>query len=119
MNMPPPPAVAGSLRGRLIEDMNLRGFTEKTQRYYIRIISRFAGFLGRPPDTATPEDMRRWQLYLSELGMNPPAFNSAVAALRFFFTVTLDRPDLSRKLVRLAYLVNCRRFSAPKKSPSC
>ena len=103
MNKPLPPAVAGSLRGRLIEDMNLRGFTEKTQRYYIRIISRFAAFLGRSPDTATPEDMRRWQLSLSELGMNPPAFNSAVAALRFFFTITLDRPDLSRKLVRLAY----------------
>ena len=47
--------------------------------------------------------MRRWQLHLSELGMKPPAFNSAVAALRFFFTITLDRPDLSRKLVRLAY----------------
>jgi integrase/recombinase XerD len=103
MNKPLPPAVAGSLRGRLIEDMNLRGFTEKTQRYYICIISRFAAFLGRSPDTATPEDMRRWQLSLSELGMNPPAFNSAVAALRFFFTITLDRPDLSRKLVRLAY----------------
>jgi len=103
MNKPLPPAVAGSLRGRLIEDMSLRGFTEKTQHHYIRIISRFAGFLGRSPDTATPEDMRRWQLHLSELGMNPPAFNSAVAALRFFFTITLDRPDLSRKLVRLAY----------------
>jgi hypothetical protein len=66
MNKPLPPAVAGSLRARLIEDMNLRGFTEKTQRYYIRIISRFAAFLGRSPDTATPEDMRRWQLYLSD-----------------------------------------------------
>jgi site-specific recombinase XerD len=103
MNKPLPPAVAGRLRGRLIEDMNLRGFTGKTQRYYIRIISRFAAFLGRSPDTATAEDLRRWQLYLAELGMNPPAFNSAVAALRFFFTITLDRPDLSRKLVRLAY----------------
>jgi site-specific recombinase XerD len=109
MNKPLLSAAAGSLRGRLIEDMNLRDFTEKTQRYYIRIISRFAAFLGRSPDTATPEDMRRWQLYLSELGMNPPAFNSAVAALRFFFTITLDRPDLSRKLVRLAY---------PRKLPS-
>jgi integrase/recombinase XerD len=103
MTKPLPPAVAGSLRGRLIEDMSLRGFTEKTQRHYIRIIARFAAFLGRPPDTATPEDMRRWQLYLAELGTSPPASNGAVAALRFFFTVTLDRPDLSRRLVRLAY----------------
>jgi integrase/recombinase XerD len=103
MNKPLPSAAAGSLRGRLMEDMSLRGFTEKTQRYYIRIVSRLAAFLGRSPDTATAEDLRRWQLHLSELGLNPPAFNSAVAALRFFFTITLDRPDLSRKLVRLAY----------------
>jgi len=103
MNNPLPPAAAGSLRERLIEDMSLRGFSEKTQRYYIRIVSRFAAFLGRSPVTATPEDIRRMQLHLSELGTNPPAFNSTVAALRFFFTVTLDRPDLSRKLIRLAY----------------
>jgi integrase/recombinase XerD len=71
VNKPLLPAVAGSLRG-LIEDMNLHGFSEKTQRYYIRIVSRFAAFLSRSPDTATPEDIRRWQLHLSELGMNPP-----------------------------------------------
>ena len=47
MNKPLPPAAAGSLRERLIEDMSLRGFSEKTQRYYIRIVSRFGVFLGR------------------------------------------------------------------------
>jgi integrase/recombinase XerD len=96
---------ANALRRRLIEDMNLRGFTAKTQRYYIRIVSRFAAFLSRSPDTATAEDIRRFQLHLSELGTNAPAFNSMVAALRFFSTITLDRPDLSRKLIR----IHCRR----------
>jgi site-specific recombinase XerD len=114
MNKPLPPAAAGSLRERLIEDMSLRGFSEKTQRYYIRIVSRFAAFLGCSPDTATPEDIRRWQLHLSQLGTNPPAFNSTVAALRFFFTVTLDRPDLSRKLVRLAYPRKLPRVLSPE-----
>src|SRR4051812_15811895 len=103
MNQCLPPAATGSLRERLIEDMSLRGFSEKTQRYYIRIVSRFAAFLHRSPDTATREDIRQWQLHLSDIGTNPPAFNSTVGALRFFFTITLDRPDLSRKLVRLAY----------------
>jgi integrase/recombinase XerD len=92
-----------TLRQRLIEDMNLRGFSVKTQRYYIGIVARFAAFLGRSPNTATPEDIRRFQLHQSELGMNAPAINSTVAALRFFFTFTLDRPDLSRKLIRLSY----------------
>lgn len=70
--------------------MNLRGFTAKTQHYYI--LSRFAAFLSRSPDTAAAEDIRRFQLHLSELGTNAPAFNNMVAALRFIFTITLDRP---------------------------
>jgi integrase/recombinase XerD len=101
MNKPSLPAAGGTLRQRLIEDMNLRGFTAKTQHYYIRIVSRFAVFLSRSPDTAITEDIRRFQLHLSELGVNAPAFNSTVAALRLFFTITLDRPDLSRKLIRI------------------
>lgn len=50
---------------------------------------------------ATAEDIRRFQIQQSELGMHPPAMNSTVAALRFFFTHTLDRPDLARKLIRI------------------
>jgi site-specific recombinase XerD len=59
---------------------------------------RFAAFIGRSPDTATAEDLRRFQLHQTQTGMLPPSINSAVAALRFFFTVTLDRPDLGRRL---------------------
>jgi integrase/recombinase XerD len=103
MNKPLPRKGTSDLRQRLIDDMNLRGFSAKTQRYYIGIVARFAAFLGRSPNSATPEDIRRFQLHQSELGMNAPAINSTVAALRFFFTFTLDRPDLSRKLIRLSY----------------
>jgi hypothetical protein len=42
----------------MIEDMNLRGFQDKTQRGYIRIVSAVAQYLGRSPETATPEDVR-------------------------------------------------------------
>jgi len=100
-NLSPAPA-SSSLRQRLVEDMTVRGFSEKTRRYYIRIGAGFAAFLGRSPDTATAEDVRRFQVHQSERGMHAPAVNSTVAALRFFFT-TLDRPELSCKLIRIAY----------------
>ena len=80
-----------ALRERMIEDMSVRGFTEDTRRDYIRCVKAFAAFIGRSPDTATPEDLRRFQLHQTRAGMRPPGINSAVSALRFFFTVTLDR----------------------------
>ena len=86
------------LRRRLIEDMTVRGFGAKTRHDYVRHVRTFAAFLGRSPDTATVEELRRFQLHQTETGMQPPSINSAVSALRFFFTVTLDRPDLARRL---------------------
>jgi site-specific recombinase XerD len=87
-----------ALRARMLEDMTVRGFTEKTRHDYIRCVKMLAAFIGRSPDTATLEDLRRFQLHQTQSGMQPPGINSAVSALRFFFTVTLDRPDLARRL---------------------
>src|SRR4051812_42305562 len=89
---------ASALRERMIEDMSVRGFSEKTRNDYIRNVRTFAAFIGRSPDTATAEDLRRFQLHQTKSGMQPPSINSAVSALRFFFTVTLDRPDLACRL---------------------
>jgi site-specific recombinase XerD len=86
-----------------IADMTVRGFTDKTRNDYIRTVTGFAAFLERSPGTATAEDIRRFQIQQSERGMNPPAMNSTVAALRFFFNHTVDRPDVARKLIRLRY----------------
>ena len=86
------------LRARMIEDMTVRGFTEKTRQDYVRHVHAFAAFIGRSPATATPDDMRGFQLHQRQSGMQPPSINTAVSALRFFFTVTLDRPDLARRL---------------------
>jgi integrase/recombinase XerD len=47
------------LRRRMIADMTVRTFSDKTQREYIRHIETFASFLGRSPDTATGDDIRR------------------------------------------------------------
>jgi integrase len=86
------------LRARMIEDMTVRGFTEKTRQDYVRHVHAFAAFIGRSPATATPDDIRGFQLHQRQSGMQPPSINTAVSALRFLFTVTLDRPDLARRL---------------------
>lgn len=96
-----PATPVSPLRQRLIDDMTMRHFSRETQRNYVRDVGRFAAFLGRPPDTATSEDLRRFQVEQREAGMPIPTMNSVVSALRFFFTHTLDRPDLARRLVRM------------------
>jgi integrase/recombinase XerD len=82
------------LRRRMIEDMTIRKLAPKTQQGYIRTIRDFAAFLGRSPDTANFEDVRRFQLHLAAKGAHIPILNHTVAALRFFFRVTLKRSDI-------------------------
>jgi site-specific recombinase XerD len=74
------------LRRRMIEDMTIRKLAPKTQEGYIRSIKDFAAFLGRSPDTASFEDVRRFQLHLSKSGVGVPTLNHTVSALRFFFS---------------------------------
>lgn len=93
-------AAISPLRQRLIDDMNMRRFSPSTQHDYLRDVGRFATFLGRSPDTATAEDLRRFQIEQRDAGVPTPTMNSIVSALRFFFTHTIDRPDLARKLIR-------------------
>src|SRR5258708_7489657 len=86
------------LRARMIEDMTVRGFTQETRNDYVRRVRTFAAFIRRSPDRGTGEDLRRFQLHQRQSGMQPPSINNSVSALRFFFTATLDRPDLARQL---------------------
>jgi site-specific recombinase XerD len=76
----------------------VRKFGEKTQNDYIRHVKTFSTFLGRSPIKAKPEDLRRYQVHQSRMGVQPPTINGSVAALRFLFRVTLDRPELCRHL---------------------
>ena len=87
-----------TLRQRLIEDMQLRKLSPKTQSAYIRAIKKLAAYLGHSPDTATREDLRQFQLYLVEQGTSRITINATVTALRFLFEVTLDRQDVVDKL---------------------
>jgi site-specific recombinase XerD len=86
------------LRQRMTEDMTSRRYQEKVQKDYLRHVSNFAIFLGRSPDTATPEDVRLFQLHMATRQIGAPTINSAISALRFFFNVTLERPELVRHL---------------------
>ena len=86
------------LRQRMIDDMTARRFKEKVRKDYVRHVRTFTAFLGRSPDTATSDDLRRYQLHLAQQQISPGSINAAIAALRFFFTVTLERPDLVRPL---------------------
>lgn len=104
MNVPVPVVAVSPLRQRLIDEMEIRRFGRETQRNYIRDVGRFATFLRRPPDTATAAEVRRFQVEQLDQGVSVPTMNSIVSALRFFFTQTLDRPDLARKLVRTGHI---------------
>jgi len=86
------------LRRRMIEDMSICKFAAKTQDDYVHRVKDFAAFLGRSPDTAKPEDVRGFQLHLTSSGAGTPKINATVSALRFFFKVTLDRPELAKHL---------------------
>jgi integrase/recombinase XerD len=79
------------LRRRMIEDMSMRRLAPKTQKDYVQVIKNLAVFIGRPPDSANFEDIRRFQLHVAASGVGAGAINRNVSALRFFFRVTLKR----------------------------
>jgi integrase/recombinase XerD len=66
----------------------------------VAVVADFARFLGRSPDQAQPEDLRRYQLHLAAQGASPGKMNAAVSALRFFFKVTLGRQGYGERLAR-------------------
>jgi integrase/recombinase XerD len=95
------PEAISPLRRRMLEDMTIRQFGEHTQRDYIRQVREFAAFLGRSPDRAKPEDLRRYQLHMAALGASPAKMNLTSTALRFFFHVTLGRPGFGDRMARI------------------
>jgi integrase/recombinase XerD len=91
------PAIS-PLRQRMIDDMRMRQLSPKTQATYLRIVHEFARFLGRSPDTATVEDLRRYQLHLVDHGTSPVSLNAAITGLKFFFEITLHEPELMARM---------------------
>ena len=82
------------LRQRMLDDMRMRKLSPKTPASYIRVVKRFAGFLGRSPDTASVEDLRRYQLHWVDHGISPISLNATLTGLKFLFETTLDHPRI-------------------------
>jgi integrase/recombinase XerD len=85
-----------ALRQRMIEDMRIRAIGETTQKGHIRAIKHFATFLGRSPDTATPDELRAYQLHMTDTEVTTSTFNTRIVSLRLFFGVTCGREEMKR-----------------------
>jgi integrase/recombinase XerD len=85
--------VINPLRRRMIEDMTIRNFDQRTQQSYMRSVRACCRYCDRRPAELTFEDVRRYQLHLTQCGLAPASVNGAMVALRFFFRVTLKRAD--------------------------
>ena len=90
--------VVSPLRQRMLEDMNARKLGKPSQRGHIHSCKRFAVFLKRSPETATPDDIRRFQLHLIESGLSICNRNRIMTGVKFLVRVTLRRLDLATEI---------------------
>jgi site-specific recombinase XerD len=90
--------IVSPLRQRMIEDMTARKLAAHTQRSHLHSCKRFAAWLKRSPDTATPDEVRQFQLHLIESGMSICNRNRIMTGVRFLFRVTLRRHDLAAEV---------------------
>jgi site-specific recombinase XerD len=86
------------LRRRMIEDMTVRNLSPATQRSYLHAVSKFSRFFQRSPDHLDLDDVRTWQVHLVSQGLSWGSLNQSVAALRFFYGVTLGRPEVPERI---------------------
>ena len=86
------------LRQRMIDDMTLRKLHPNTQRNYLLAVKKLTTFLGKAPDTASPEDLRAFQKHLVEHGASSSTINATIRGLRFFFEITLERPQMLKRM---------------------
>ena len=93
--------VVSRLRQRMIEDMNARKLGKHSQRSHIHSCKRFAAFLKRSPETATPDDIRGFQLHLIESGQSICNRNRIMTGVKFLVRVTLRRLDLAAEIYHL------------------
>lgn len=86
------------LRQRMIEDMTMRKLGFKTQSTYIRAVKKLATHLGHSPAKANAEQLRGFQLAMTEAGVSSGNINATITGLHFFYRYTMQRSDLSRVL---------------------
>jgi integrase/recombinase XerD len=85
----------GEIRDRMAADLALRGLTAGTREAYLRYAQTFVAFHMRSPRELGTEHVRTWVLHLLQVkGRNPRTVNVYIAALRFLFGTTLQRPEV-------------------------
>ena len=89
------------LRQRMIEDMHMRKLALKTQTSYICAVKKLSDYLGHSPHAATAEDLRQFQLHLTDTGTSRITINTTITALRFFFDITVGDKNIVGKLKSL------------------
>jgi site-specific recombinase XerD len=82
----------------MIDDMTMRKLSPQTHTAYIRAVKSFTRFFGRSPDQARAEDLRLFQLHMVSTGVSRTTINATITGLRFFFEVTLERPEAMKKM---------------------
>jgi hypothetical protein len=87
-----------NLRRHMIEDMKIRNMAALTQAVYVRAVKNFAAFHGNSPDKLSFEDVRTYQLHSLSRGLQPLTINQIICALRFFYAVTLHKPEAKTEL---------------------
>jgi site-specific recombinase XerD len=95
------------LRRRMVEDMTVRNLSPATQRSYLYAVAKFSRFFGKSAERLELEDVRTYQVHLASQGIAWATLNQTVAALRFFYGVTLGRPEIPE---RIAYAREPRRL---------
>jgi len=95
------PITSNPLLQRLIEDMTARNRGPASQKHHIRACKKFSAWLGRSPDTATPDDVRDFQRHLADMKLSVITRNTTMTGLRFLFRVTMRRPDLAAEIFHL------------------
>jgi len=89
------------LRARMIADMSARNLGRASQTSHLRACKRFAAFLERSPDTATPDDVKDFQQHLIESGVSICTRNQTMTGVKFLLRVTLRRHDLVAEIFHL------------------
>ena len=87
------------LRRKMLTDLRIRNYAERTQETYIGRVAEMARHLGRSPDELSGEEVRKYLRYLKEeRGVSRSVFAQVMGALRFLYGETLDRPEMVARI---------------------
>lgn len=98
----------GEFRDRMDQELQIRGYSSETRKSYLRSVHDFVRYYKRPPDQLGLEEIRRYQLHLTqERCVSFAYFNVAVCAIRFFYKTTLQK---DWDIARIPYQKKARRL---------